>query len=102
MQVSGVALPGDAGDGLRMESISKTFGTERVLDQVDLRVRPGEVHALVGQNGSGKSTLIKVLAGYHAADPGARIAVDGDQLDPRHAGAGEAAGLRFVHQDLAL
>jgi len=93
---------GGAGADLVMESVSKTFGTQTVLRDVDLHVRPGEVHALVGQNGSGKSTLIKVLAGYHTADAGSRVLIDGEAFDPHHPGASEAAGLRFVHQDLAL
>ncbi len=63
---------------------------------------PGEVHALIGQNGSGKSTLIKVLAGFHEADPGAIIEVDGEPLELGSAEATLEAGVRFVHQDLAL
>ena len=45
-----------------------------------LDVVPGEVHGLIGQNGSGKSTLAKVLTGYHPADPGGRVLVDGEPL----------------------
>ena len=56
---------------LRIEHLSKTFPGQVALNDVDLDVAAGEVHALVGQNGSGKSTLIKVLAGYHQPDPGA-------------------------------
>lgn len=58
-----------------------------------------EVHALVGENGSGKSTLIKVLAGFHEADPGATIEVDGVALGTA---SSWDLGLRFVHQDLGL
>jgi ribose transport system ATP-binding protein len=65
-------------------------------------VAPGEVHALLGQNGSGKSTLIKVLAGYHQPDPGAAASYDGQPLALGDAGAAHAAGIRFIHQDLAL
>ena len=56
-----------------MRALSKTFASTRALDEVDFDLRGGEIHALVGQNGCGKSTLIKVLAGYHQADPGAQI-----------------------------
>ena len=69
---------------------------------MDLAVDYGEVHALVGQNGSGKSTLIKVLSGYHQPDPGAEAELDGRPFQLGSAHAARAAGLRFVHQDLAL
>ncbi|MET0447206.1 MAG: sugar ABC transporter ATP-binding protein, partial [Aeromicrobium sp.] len=65
-------------------------------------VKPGELRALVGENGSGKSTLVKLLAGYHEADPGAEFLVGGRVVSPHQAGASDEAGLRFVHQDLAL
>ncbi|MDX6211918.1 MAG: ribose transport system ATP-binding protein, partial [Frankiales bacterium] len=55
---------------LRMTGIVKTFPGVRALDGVDLEVRAGEVHCLLGQNGAGKSTLIKVLAGAHQPDEG--------------------------------
>jgi ribose transport system ATP-binding protein len=87
---------------LRIENLSKTFPGQRALDSVDFELRPGEVHALIGQNGSGKSTLIKVLAGFHAADPGATIEVAGKPLVLGSAEATLEAGVRFVHQDLAL
>ena len=50
---------------LEMKDISKTFPGVKALDHVQLQVRPGEVHALMGENGAGKSTLIKVLTGVH-------------------------------------
>ena len=55
---------------LQMRGIVKTFPGVRALDGVDLDVRAGEVHCLLGQNGAGKSTLIKVLAGAHRPDEG--------------------------------
>jgi len=85
---------------LDLRAVSKTFGGTRVLHDVSLDVAPGEVHALVGQNGSGKSTLIKILAGFHTADPGASVLVDGES---RALGDDiQDAGVRFVHQDLGL
>ena len=87
---------------LQVLGLSKTFPGQRALDHVDLAVEPGEIHAVLGQNGSGKSTLIKVLAGYHAPDPGGTIHVDGLPLQTGVAGAGHDLGLRFVHQDLGL
>ncbi len=61
------------GDALVVEKLSKRFGGALALDNVDLTVRRGEVHGLLGSNGSGKSTLIKILAGFHAPEPGGRI-----------------------------
>lgn len=88
---------------LRIRGLSKSFGATRALSDVDLEVAPGEVHALLGQNGSGKSTLVKVLSGVHAPEPGATIAVDGQELDlPIVAGESRRHGIGFVHQDLAL
>lgn len=82
---------------------SKAFSGRTVLRDVDLDLRGGEVHALLGQNGSGKSTLIKILAGYHAPEPGARLAVRGEPVElPLAPDAAGALGLSFVHQDLAL
>lgn len=88
---------------LLVEHLSKTFGRNRVLTDVGLDLRPGEIHGLVGQNGSGKSTLAKILTGLHDPDPGATISVDGDALalpvQPRDA---RAHGMAVVHQSLGL
>ena len=62
----------EAPAALELTNLSKTFGGQKALDGAALTVAPGEVHGLAGQNGSGKSTLIKVLAGFHAPDPGSR------------------------------
>jgi ribose transport system ATP-binding protein len=88
---------------LSARNVSKTFSGRTVLRNLDLDVRAGEVHGLVGQNGSGKSTFIKILAGYHAPDEGATLTVAGTRvelpLDPREP---HLLGLSFVHQDLGL
>jgi ribose transport system ATP-binding protein len=83
-----------------MHAIAKTFGANQALKGVDLTIAAGEVRALVGENGSGKSTLIKILAGYHEADPGASIEIGGRPVTS--AEEAHAAGLRVVHQDLGL
>lgn len=87
---------------LSVINASKTFGATKALDGVSFDVAPGEIRALVGQNGCGKSTLIKILAGFHAPDPGTEVLVDGRPLAFVDAVATENAGLRFVHQDLGL
>jgi len=82
---------------LEINGLSKTFNGVQVLDMVTLEVRAGEVHALLGQNGSGKSTIIKILSGYHEADPGADITLGGKPVGrPGH------RNMSFVHQDLGL
>jgi ribose transport system ATP-binding protein len=87
---------------LRIERLSKTFPGTRALSDASIEIRAAEVHALVGQNGSGKSTLIKVLAGYHAPDPGVQAELDGESFDLGHAEDEANERLRFVHQDLGL
>ena len=87
---------------LRISGLAKRFGGTWALRGVDLDVRAGEIHALLGPNGSGKSTLIKILAGYHHAEPGGRAWLDGDRLDLSAAVTARHDRLRFVHQDLGL
>src|SRR3954468_21186931 len=87
---------------LAIRGLSKTFPGTKALDRVDFDLRPGEVHALIGQNGCGKSTLIKVLAGRPQPAPGSEIALGGGPVDLRDTIASRAAGFRFVHQDLGL
>lgn len=87
---------------LELHRVSKTFGSARVLADVDLSVDAQTIHGLVGLNGSGKSTIVKVLAGIHAPDVGSRILVSGQSIQLDSPKAAHAAGLRFVHQDLGL
>jgi ribose transport system ATP-binding protein len=87
---------------LRIERLSKTFPGTKALDNVSLEIGDREIHGLVGQNGSGKSTLIKVLAGYHRADPGARAWLGDEPFDLNEVSHERHTQLRFVHQDLGL
>jgi ribose transport system ATP-binding protein len=97
------AAPGGATPLLHFSNLSKSFGGEQALDRVELSVAPGEVHGLLGQNGSGKSTLIKILAGYHAPEPGAALAINGERVTlPLPAGGFRRYGVAFVHQHLGL
>jgi ribose transport system ATP-binding protein len=88
---------------ISLRNVSKTFGGEQALTNVDLTVARGEIHGLLGENGSGKSTLIRILAGFHAPDHGGELEVDGHTVKlPLAPGQFRALGMAFVHQDLAL
>ena len=65
---------------LEMKGITKEFPGVVALDHVDLQVRPGTIHALIGENGAGKSTLMKVLNGIHPATSG-EMFMDGEPLE---------------------
>src|SRR5919112_2190437 len=86
---------------LEMQGIVKQFPGVRALDGVDLDVRPGEVHCLLGQNGAGKSTLIKVLAGAHQPDAGT-ITWRGEQLALGNPQAAMRLGIATIYQELDL
>jgi ribose transport system ATP-binding protein len=88
---------------IEIRNLSKQFGGVRALDRVDLAIARREVHGLLGQNGSGKSTLIKILAGFHEPDAGARLAISGrDTPLPLPPGGFRQHGISFVHQNLGL
>ena len=94
-------LAPDAPVVLEMTNISKSFGAVTALVDVSIRLRQGEVLALVGDNGAGKSTLIKILSGFHQPDTGT-IVSQGKEVrfaSPRDA---RAQGIETVYQDLAL
>lgn len=86
---------------LLMRGIVKQFPGVRALDGVDLDVRPGEVHCLLGQNGAGKSTLIKVLAGAHQPDEG-EIVLGGRPVRLTGPNAAMRAGIATIYQELDL
>ena len=102
MQPGPDATGGIAASALvRLEAVSKSFGGVQVLRGVDFDVRPGEVHALLGENGAGKSTLIKIIAGVHAPNSGV-IRVGDETLKavtPRDAAR---VGIATVYQELLL
>ena len=86
---------------LEVENVSKSFPGVIALDGASLEIRPGEIHALVGENGAGKSTLIKIVTGLYRPDQG-RLLVNGEEVhfaSPRDA---IAAGVSAVHQERNL
>ena len=88
---------------LEMRNISKVFPGVRALDHVSFDVRPGEIHALVGENGAGKSTLMNVLGGVHPHGTyDGEIVVDGEVRRFSGVHASEDAGIAVVHQELSL
>jgi D-xylose transport system ATP-binding protein len=86
---------------LRIESISKRFGTVIALDDVGFEVHAGEVVALLGDNGAGKSTLIKIISGSLEPDSG-KIFFDGREVRFTSPAAAKALGIETVYQDLSL
>ncbi len=87
---------------LEMSNISMTFPGVKALDQVSLNIREGEVHALMGENGAGKSTLIKIISGVQQPDPGAKILMDGKEVEFPNVHASIKLGINAIHQDLSL
>ncbi len=88
---------------LEMCGITKTFPGVKALDNVNLSVRQGEIHALVGENGAGKSTLMKVLSGiYPHGDYDGRIVFQGQTCRFRDITQSEQLGIVIIHQELAL
>lgn len=86
---------------ITMKGISKAFGSNEVLKGVDLTLKSGEIHALMGENGAGKSTLMNILTGIHKADSGT-ICVDGREISFKNALEAEKCGIAFIHQELNI
>lgn len=86
---------------LRTRGLSKSFGALKALDGVEVTLRGGEIHALMGENGAGKSTLIKVLTGVYPAD-GGEIQFEGRSLAPGSPRDAEEAGISTVYQEINL
>jgi inositol transport system ATP-binding protein len=85
---------------LEMKHITKDFFGVNVLDSIDFKVRPGSVHALMGENGAGKSTLMKILAGIYSRQEGAQIVLDGKILDCKNPTDALQNGISMIHQEL--
>ncbi|MFC7246995.1 multiple monosaccharide ABC transporter ATP-binding protein [Catellatospora aurea] len=88
---------------LQMRHITKTFPGVTALDDVNLTVRRGEIHAICGENGAGKSTLMKVLSGVHPhGDYSGEITLDGEACRFGTIRDSERLGIVIIHQELAL
>ncbi len=86
---------------LEMKRIHKRFPGVHALKGVDFELRPGEVHAIMGENGAGKSTLIKILGGIYTADEG-EIIVDGRPAAIDGVASSKELGIAVIHQELVL
>ncbi len=86
---------------LEVRGLAKSFAALRALDHVDFTLRPGEIHALLGENGAGKSTLIKVITGVLSRDDGI-IRLEGNEIAPRTTKEALAAGIATVYQEVNL
>jgi len=97
--------PGADADGqvptLVVRGLVKHFGPVIALARAELEVRPGEIHALVGENGAGKSTLVKLLAGVYQPTAG-QMLLDGEPLAPRTPADARDAGIAVIYQEPTL
>src|SRR5690606_25897830 len=87
--------------GIVAWGVSKTFPGVVALDGVDLDLRPGEVHALIGENGAGKSSLSSILAGAMRPTAG-EFAIDGEPVDLTSPSAARRRGIATIFQALAI
>ena len=84
---------------LNCKGISKAFGGTQALKDVQLQVRPGEVHALMGENGAGKSTLMKIVIGLYKQDKG-EMFFEGKPYQAKGPVDAIKAGIAMIHQEL--
>lgn len=86
---------------IEMKNITKRFGTLVANDQVNFQVKPGEIHALLGENGAGKSTLMSILFGLYTPDEG-EILIDGQKVEINNPNDANRLGIGMVHQHFKL
>ena len=99
--IIGETPPPSGAFGVDAIAMTMRFGDFLALDNVELKVRPGSFHALLGENGAGKSTLIKVVTGVFARDAGT-VRLAGDEIAPRSAKDAVEAGIATVYQEVNL
>ena len=95
------APPSSTGPLFEIRGVSKRYGGVRALQDADLAVRGGRIHAVLGENGAGKSTLIKIMAGVVAPDEG-RMLLDGAPVAFDSPSDAQAAGIACIFQELSL
>jgi len=86
---------------IELKGIDKSFGLVHANRNINLKVRKGTIHGIIGENGAGKSTLMSILYGFYQADHG-DILIDGSKVDIRDPNAAIAAGIGMVHQHFML
>jgi len=86
---------------VRLASVSKSFGAVQALNGVSFELRPGEVHALVGENGAGKSTLVKIITGAYQADNGS-VEIAGHVIRHNDPTVAKSLGVAAIYQQPAL
>ncbi|HEX4114180.1 MAG TPA: ATP-binding cassette domain-containing protein, partial [Stellaceae bacterium] len=86
---------------LEVIGMAKRFGDLAALDDVSIRVRPGTVHALLGENGAGKSTLVKCIMGYYHADSG-NVLIDDREVEVANPKSAQRFGIGMVYQHFTL
>lgn len=95
-------MEGNKGGGdyiLEVQGLSKSFGGTKALQDVELHIKKGEVHALVGENGAGKSTLMKSIIGLHKFDSGT-ITFEGKPYKVNGPAEAIKRGITMIHQEL--
>lgn len=86
---------------LEVKNVTKQFPGTKALDNVQLSVEKGEVHALCGENGAGKSTLMNIIGGLFPPTEG-ELFFEGEKIAPKNPGEAQKIGIGFVHQELSL
>lgn len=86
---------------IELANVSKSFPGVKALDQVSFNLKPGEVHALLGENGAGKSTLMKIISGIYKRDEGAYF-VDGKDVGDLNPHKASELGIAIIHQELNM
>ena len=86
---------------LQVKNVVKSFGNNKVLENISIDFEKGEIHSIIGENGAGKSTLMKIIGGIYQADSG-EVLLDGRNISMRNPVEAYAHGIGIVHQELSI